>query len=484
MSDVSDDALSDGFEFEEDEDEARQRTLMSGPAGGSLAESEARVCKRRCEEVPLPTRDAVLPATSYQRSHSRPCCAQCGDRFCRGAQSLSDDQLAMAADYGRVADFALHFGKYRCTSQILAFAKVLHDRLCPSFLQRLPYDLVIRIALTLSCEHTQIRVQRALRHGDALASLAPCPAEIFDDCMVIALRAERYQIAELLLRQLPEQMTCSAFVRPRTRGASYRDTIQFRDAGAPIPLLDLVGAMSRNAVTVILTLWECSPATNLWEALHWMRCLRQWCLSPLELHGCTSYSGVTGGALSNSYVSQRHEICSLYRSIAGQFGADGAGQRVERAVDADAIVPSGDAHKPPLLAPWVVSKWQSHPFLGGNLCPYAQLLGRCPQADVTKFTTTVEWHAASCCFCVGQEEPAGYMRHFLPFSASSLCGNLHEACGCCRALEAAQSRDHINTLARLEDFLSLPSPTAQTSCNVWLDSQTERAALLASLATV
>ena len=222
-SESSDDgSLSDGFEFDEDEDEVRQRELMSGPARVSLAESEARARKRHAGtmEVPFPTRTNMLPPilAAQRAGQRRACCAHCGELLCRSARTLRDQQLSNAADYGLSADFALHFGAFRCASQVLAFAKLLHERLCPPSLRDLPYDLELHlmrcVALTLSCERTQLRVQGALRHNKALARIVPYPTPVLVDCMVIALKAERYEIAEMLVWQLADQVTCSAFVRP------------------------------------------------------------------------------------------------------------------------------------------------------------------------------------------------------------------------------------------------------------------------------
>ena len=170
-SESSDDgSLSDGFEFDEDEDDVRQRELMSGRAQGSLAESEARARKRHAEtmEVPVPTRTKMLPPIpAVQRAGQRhACCAHCGERLCRSARTLRDEQLANAADYGLSADFALHFGAYRCASQILAFAKLLHERLCPPSLRDLPYDLMRCVALTL-LPHTNTYTYCSIIHENS-----------------------------------------------------------------------------------------------------------------------------------------------------------------------------------------------------------------------------------------------------------------------------------------------------------------------------
>eukprot|EP01044_Picomonas_judraskeda_P023054 COSAG03_NODE_5934_length_1145_cov_2.016252_2_plen_117_part_00 len=109
MSDSSSDAeaLSDGFEFDEDEDDVRQRALMSGPAQGSLTESEARARKRRVEEmeVPFPMCSDAQPTASMEdrRSGRVVCsCAHCGDRLCRSARTLRDEQVTSLHYYGRL----------------------------------------------------------------------------------------------------------------------------------------------------------------------------------------------------------------------------------------------------------------------------------------------------------------------------------------------------------------------------------------------
>lgn len=477
-----DSALSDGFEFDEDEDDVRQRALMSGPASGSLQDAEARVRKRRAEgmEVPLPARESRL-RTQWGQQRARPLCAHCGDRLCRRAQTLTDERLASAADYGLIGDFALHFGAYRCASQVLAFAKLLHDRLCPTWLRGLPYDLelhlMMRVALTLSCERTQLRVQRELRYN--IVRVAPCPAAIFNDCVVIALKAERFEVAELLVRQLREQMTCSAFVTPNT---APRGTMHFGDAGSPISLLDLVGGMSRTAAPVLLAMWDSSPADSLWEALHWMRCLRQWCIQPLQFQGSVSYrSGFTPGLLSISSEKHQHDIRLIYHSLAERFGADGVGGFAERGDSTAAVVPSEEQGKPPLLAPWVLSDWLSHPFLGGKLCPYAQLLGRCPHVDVLKFLNPGGRQQHCCCLCVGQSwgpKPSDVAHcSTVPVFTTGFCGfQLDDpstpVCPCCNALATAQRRHYNDILHRLDGFLSLPSPTTETSCLLWRNSNT------------
>lgn len=485
-SSSDDSALSDGFEFEEDEDDVRQRAMMSGSAGGSLQDAEARVAKRRAEEMELPlparrgpgTRHAFTQRSTQLRGRP-PSCAHCGDRLCRSARTLTDAQLASAADYGLTSDFVLHFGAFRCASQVLAFAKLLHNRLCPEWLRGLAYDLLMSIALTLSCERTQLRVQQGLRYNVALGRVAPCPAPIFDDCVIVALKAEQFEAAELLIRQLGEQMTCSEFVRPNT---APRGTVHFNYVDSPISLLDLVGAMSRTSVPVLLAMWDSSPADNLWEALHWMRCLRQWCIQPLPFQGCVSYrSGFTAGALSTSNELQQREIRSIYRSLTMRFGADGVSGGVERGDSTTAVVLSEEQGKPPLLAPWVLSDWLSHPLLGGQLCPYAQLLGRCPQVDVTHFLSSDRgsWSRDYCCgLCVKQWAESGCcvdLAHCRTLDTLEGCCDVRDGvrsapCACCNALATAQLRDCTDILDRLDGFLSLQSPTTQTSCRLWRNS--------------
>jgi hypothetical protein len=189
-SSSSSEDLSDGFEFEEDEDDVRQRELMGGAAAVSLQESEQRARKRAREAagLALPMREAPLrpmpPNTMPQLRERVASCALCKECLCRSARRLDDVALAKAAEYGRDADFALHFGSHRSAAQLLALAGLLHERLCPDSLRGLPWDLVLHlmecVGMTLRCEKTQMRVQSQLQRDSELARIAPCSTRIFD----------------------------------------------------------------------------------------------------------------------------------------------------------------------------------------------------------------------------------------------------------------------------------------------------------------
>jgi hypothetical protein len=139
--------------------------------------------------------------------------------------------------------------------------------------------------------------------------------------MIVALKCERVPIAELLLKQLPEQMDCAAMVRPRQKimqlpaqpGRPARDvrvcsTFNVRELadGHPgISLLDVVASLSSHSASMLIVMWQHCPPTTPWEGLHWLKCMHDY------------------NATMPSAHPRRAELLLMFRSIVERFGTRG-----------------------------------------------------------------------------------------------------------------------------------------------------------------
>jgi hypothetical protein len=468
-SDSDGESLPDGFVLDEDSDDERRRELMSGAAGISLVEAEAQTLKRARDEAgpALPPRELPYPLARHQ-ARPPPACARCG-KHCRQVSRLSSERLAAAADYGLDDELAAHFGMFRAAHQRLAFAGLLHDRLCPPAEQlELAFDVIVEIGLTLGCEHTQRVAQDGLERGSTLLAFAPTPDSIYDDCLLIALRSERYSTANLLIRQLP-QLQPSAVCHPRT----LRPTVPW-PAGASTVVLDalVTAALSSGSpeheecgAKLFIQLAHTAPIVDGWEAQLWLRNLYRWA-------DRRATSAGTGAALQE-----------LYRAVVQRFGTGGFGadpplvsessgltgppeaptagtmRQLEPMVSGSAAEVAGfqsGAHHH-TLAPEVIRAWMGHRMCKGKLCPYAQLLGRCPAVDAGGG----HWS----CFMCPTTTQDGHVRRW------ALSSNNCDRCSCCRALAQVQQRGHMDVRSRLHDFMQLPTPCRALSCDWWVDDE-------------
>ena len=383
-SDSDGDSLPDGFVLEEDSDDERQREMMGGAAGTSLAEAEDRARKRAREDAPgMSARK--LSTTPAARHKARPmACARCGEQ-CRQVGLLSPERLAVVADCGLDDELVAHFGAFRAAWQRLALAGLMHDRLYQPRADKLKlaFDIIIEIGLTIGCEHTQRVAQNRLARGSPLAAIAPSPEPIYDDIFLIAVCSGRESTADLLVRQLP-QLHPSAVCHPR----NLRPTqIQLWPAGASAVMLDalvsgaLISGFREQGARLFIRLAQSVPIADGWEAQLWLRNLYRW-VDPYYLKSQLTYSVETQLALQE-----------LYRTVAQRFGTGGF--RAEpplalpkltgppQAVTVGTVLPLKPLVSAPVaeasgspsilhhhtLAPEVIRAWMGHEMCKGKLCP-------------------------------------------------------------------------------------------------------------------
>lgn len=214
--------------------------------------------------------------------------------------------------------------------------------------------------------------------------------------MIVALKCERVPIAELLLKQLPEQMDCAAMVRPRQNimqlpaqpGRPAREVQlcstfnvgELADGHPGISLLDVVASLSSHSASMLIVMWQHCPPTTPWEGLHWLKCMHDYTKPPRVV---TSWDTIPGCHTTiPGAPPRRAELQHMFRSIVERFGtrgglgrdpstAEGAGGALADVRDIGGKVtlppelttPGGLVCCPDgrLLSPWVI-RYRKSPF--------------------------------------------------------------------------------------------------------------------------